>query len=241
MAQTVQGWLNGKEVKRLKSVPLHDLVTKEFFRDPLRPTHYNRQLMYAPADGVVLYAHADIGPDERIIEVKGRDFTVRDLLNDPAYDERSLVVGIFMSLYDVHVNRMPTDGVITEVEETPSMFTHNTSMYALEQGLFAGERVDRGDLAYLFENERLISRVYAPGLRSDYYMVQIADRDINSIVNWGEDDSMMQGDRFGMIRWGSQVDLVVPLAGKRGEFKLEMLAKRFTHVEAGVDAIVRIK
>jgi phosphatidylserine decarboxylase len=67
--------------------------------------------------------------------------------------------------------------------------------------------------------------------------VQIAERDVDEIANWGL-EHQMQGERYGMVRFGSQVDLVIPL--KPNEDRFCILAKVNHHVEAGVDALVEI-
>jgi phosphatidylserine decarboxylase len=68
--------------------------------------------------------------------------------------------------------------------------------------------------------------------------VQIAERDVDEIANWGM-EHQMQGERYGMVRFGSQVDVVIPL--KKGENRFEILAKVNYHVQAGVDPIIQIK
>ena len=238
MIQTVKEWLNSSEVRKLKRTPVTKIVTEKFFRDPLRPIHFDPSVFYAPADGVVLYAHNIVEPTDNIIEIKGRNFTLRDLLDDPKYDEPSLVIGIFMTFYSVHINRIPTNGYLVEEHFTPFIYTHGISMYQLEQDIFGKKAFDNSTLEYLFCNERKIITVYSPIIKDNYYLIQVADKDVNVIVNWGDGDYLTQGDRFGQIRWGSQVDLILPLTKDGCEFKT--LVKPFDYVHAGIDAIVKI-
>jgi phosphatidylserine decarboxylase len=230
-------WLKSEEVKGLRDMPIGKLVSKEFFRDPLRPVYIDPTVLYAPADGIVLYAYDDIGPDEAVVEIKGKKFTVRDALDDKAYEPRSLVVGIFMTIYDVHINRLPTGGCITAEHRTPYLFTPNISMEFEEEDIVKKAMPEEKDLSYLFCNERKIVSVYNPKIKIKYYLVQIAEKDVDVILNWGMGKDHTQGDRYGEVRYGSQVDLIIPLTGKT---KYEMLAKKNYHVQAGVDAIVRI-
>jgi len=242
---TLKEWLRTPEMRELKEYTQTELLTEKFFRDPFRRLYYNPNKMYSPADGVVLYAHDRIGPREKIVEVKGKNFTVQDLLYDYNYESDSLIVGVFMTIMDVHINRMPTNGYISETMETPFIYTHNTSMTPLELGLFYQEIgvTFNGNMNYLFKNEKLVTTVACPRIEGEYYVVQIADRDVNCIVNWGEGDFLQQGERFGMIRWGSQVDLVIPLDGldEETDVKYNILAKPFHHVLGGVDALVEIE
>jgi phosphatidylserine decarboxylase len=65
----------------------------------------------------------------------------------------------------------------------------------------------------------------------------VADKDVDVILNWGKGRHLMQGDRFGQIRFGSQCDLCLPL---RDHLEYEILVKPLDHVEAGIDPIVRV-
>jgi len=238
MAQNVNKWLKTKEAKKLLNMDVNTLVTKAFFRDPLRRVYQNPSVMYSPADGIVLYAYSNIGPNEPLVEVKGVNFTVRELLNDKNYNSNSLVVGVFMSSIDVHINRIPTDGHIIEERDTPFIYTHNISMYALEYDFFSKLGYNKDNLNYLFCNEKKISTVMRNKDPQEYYLVQIADKDINVIINWADGAYLQQGERFGMIRWGSQVDLIIPLEEDGPKYKI--LTKPLMHVEAGVDKIVGV-
>ena len=191
----------------------------------------------APADGVVLYAHPCVKPDEAIVVVKGRKFTTKDLLDDKDFTQDALVIGTYMTEADVHVNRVPTAGYLSEAHRTPYLFTHGFSMLLEQDSILDGKGSYQPDMSYLFPNERRIVSVYAPTLRLSYYLVQIAERDVNEIANWGL-KHQMQGARYGMVRFGSQVDIVVPL--KKNENRFKVLAKVNHHIEAGVDAIIEV-
>lgn len=238
MALPVNDWIKSKETQRVLNLSVNELVTRDFFRDPLRRIYQNPDVMYSPADGVVLYAYNCIGPNEPVVEVKGKNFTVRQIINDPTYNHNSLVVGIFMTAADVHVNRMPTNGYLVEERDTPFIYTHNISMYALEYEFFNQLGYDKNNLNYLFCNERKVSAVMSKEIRGEYYLVQVADKDINCIINWGDGNQMHQGERFGQIRWGSQCDLVIPL--RDNGLKYEITTEALMHVEAGIDKIVKI-
>lgn len=235
--QTLAEWKSSPEFTKIKSGTLGQLFEERFFRDPLRSTYNDPTVMYAPADGIVLYAQTDVGPTDAICNVKGKKFTPQDLLCDYEYRYPSLVVGIFMTQYDVHVNRVPARGYLNKVKATPYLFTPKISMVFEEKDIMEGEP-DPRDMAYLFKNERRISEIYCPIIRGNYYIVQVADKDVDEIVNWGEGEFFEQGERFGQIRTGSQVDLLIPLMNRR---QFELLVGPNQHVEGGIDAIVRIK
>ena len=234
----LQQWIKSPEVLRIKNENAGNRFGIEFFRDPLRPVFLRPEMFLAPADGIILYAHPKVAPDEPIVVVKGRKFTPQDLLDDRELATDCLCVGIYMTEYDVHVNRCPTAGYLSEVHRTPYLFTHNFSMMLEQDDLMHGKGSHPDDMGYLFPNERVITRMYSPKIKTSYYMVQIAERDVDEIANWGY-EHQQQGERFGIVRFGSQVDLVIPL--KSNEDRFEILAKVNYHVVAGVDALIRVK
>ena len=231
-------WLLTDEVKKQKAATGGEKFSRWFFRDPFRPLYLRPEMFLAAADGVILYAHKSVKPDEAIVVVKGRKLTPQDLLDDKEFALDSLVIGTFMTEFDVHVNRCPTAGYLTEVHKTPYLFTHNFSMTLEQEDLLEGKGPAQPDMGYLFPNERVIVRTYAPHLRLSYYTVQVAERDVDEISNWGY-EHQGQGERYGMVRFGSQVDLVIPLKPQDKD-RFKVLAKVNHHVTAGVDALVKV-
>lgn len=229
-------WLDSPELKRLKAMPEGEKFQKEFFRDPFRPIHLDPGIFYSPADGVVLYALDRVKPDEAIVEIKGKKFTPRDALDDQKYSHDSLVVGIFMTEFDVHVNRVPTSGYLSEVHRTPYLFTPNISMMLEQNDLTEEGGPKPEDMGYLFPNERCISSIYAPKINCTYYVIQIAERDVDEILNW-DYEHYVQGERFGLVRFGSQVDVIIPL---NMDNKYRLAVEKNVHVEGGIDPIVEI-
>lgn len=241
MTMPISQWLATPEIKKMRQERLHGQMAKveshEFFRDPLRNLKYNPMVFYSPADGIVLYALPKVDPAKTMLEIKGKEFTLQDLLSDKEYVTPSLVVGIFMTCYDIHVNRIPTNGYFSEERETPFIYTHNTSMVGIENNLFEKHEYDAGNLKYLFANQRKISTIHCAGMGGKYYIVQIADKEIDVITNWDKHKFLRQGDRFGLVRWGSQVDVCIPL---RDGISYKILVSPLDHVEAGIDPIIQI-
>ena len=95
MAQTLTEWLNG-EVKQLQKMPVSELSNTFFFRDPIRPHHIDHEHFYSPADGTILYQKFIKDPKEPIVEIKGMNYTLQDVVGDEDYNKPSLVIGIFM-------------------------------------------------------------------------------------------------------------------------------------------------
>ena len=214
MAEKLEDWLNG-EVKELSKMSVGELSNTFFFRDPIRPTYIDYEHFYSPADGTILY---------------------QDVMGDKDYNQPSLVIGIFMSFYDVHINRIPYGGVLKYKFLEPIEST-NKPMLAVEKDIL-NKVINPNNMDYLKYNERMSNQIYVPSLDYTYHIIQIADEDVNVIAPFKkQQDLCTQNERFSLIRWGSQVDLVLPL-DKR--FTFDVLLKETMHVNAGLDKLIKI-
>jgi phosphatidylserine decarboxylase len=234
MAEKLEDWLNG-EVAELSKLSIGELSNTFFFRDPLRPTYIDNNYFYSPADGTILYQKFVL-PGEQVLEIKGIDYTLQDVMGDKDYNKPSLVIGIFMSFYDVHINRIPYSGVIKYNHLEPIEST-NKPMLAVEKDIL-NKVINPNNMDYLKYNERMLNTIYNSTLDYTYNIVQIADEDVNVIAPFKQQgDLCTQNERFSLIRWGSQVDLVLPL-DKR--FTFELLLKETMHINAGLDKLIKI-
>lgn len=111
------------------------------------------------------------------------------------YTGRALKVGIFMNVFSVHVNRMPSDGEIEFLDYVPG------------KKWFAN--LDKASL----ENERMYVGYRSGGKR--VLLVQIAGLVARRIVcRLKKGDRLSRAQRFGMIKFGSKVDVYLPLSAK---------------------------
>jgi phosphatidylserine decarboxylase len=235
MAEKLEDWLNG-EVAELSKLPVAELSNTFFFRDPVRPTFIDYEHFYSPADGTILYQKRVL-PGEQVLEIKGIDYTLQDVMGDKDYNKPSLVIGIFMSFYDVHINRIPYDGIIKYKHLEPIEST-NKPMLAVEKDIL-NKVINPNNMDYLKYNERMYNKIYNSSLDYTYYLIQIADEDVNVIAPFKQQgDLCTQNERFSLIRWGSQVDLVLPLDDR---FTFELIQDTPMHINAGLDKLVKIK
>ena len=146
-----------------------------FFRDPERVPPPRPGLMLAPADGRVVSVQMAAPPVEL-----GLGETPR------------CRVAIFLSVLDVHVNRMPADGTVTRI--------------AYRHGAFLNASLDKASE----DNERNALAMRLPDGR-EIAVVQIAGLIARRIVcETHEGAAVRAGDRFGIIRFGSRTDLYLP-------------------------------
>lgn len=142
-----------------------------FFRDPERVVPTEADVAVSPADG-------------RIVRVEPKA--------DPITGEVRPCVSIFMSVVNVHVNRMPVAGTIEAIRYFPGAFFNA----ALDKASTDNERC-----AYLVRD----------GEDRQWVMVQVAGLVARRIVcRVEEGDALARGERYGMIRFGSRVDLYLP-------------------------------
>jgi len=238
MAEKLEDWLSG-EVAELSKLPVGELSNTFFFRDPLRPTYIDSEHFYSPADGTILYQKLVLPGApccENIVEIKGKNYTLQDVMGDKDYDKPSLVIGIFMSFYDVHINRIPYSGTIKYNRLEPIEST-NKPMLAVEKDIL-NNVINPNNMDYLKYNERVLNTIYNSSLDYTYYVVQIADEDVNVIAPFKQQgDLCTQNERFSLIRWGSQVDLVLPIDNR---YQFELLLKETMHINAGLDKLIKI-
>jgi phosphatidylserine decarboxylase len=150
-----------------------------FFRDPVRTTPRGGRLVIAPADGLVTMI-AKVPPPP---ELRGGDG-----LGDPDYTR----VSIFMSVFDVHINRAPIAGRVTRIAYVPGKFVNADLDKASE---------DNERQHFLIEGE--------DGVRIGFTQIAgLVARRILSFVRQG--DAVDAGQRIGLIRFGSRVDVYLP-------------------------------
>ncbi|MDQ3761798.1 MAG: phosphatidylserine decarboxylase [Actinomycetota bacterium] len=236
MAQSLEEWI-ASDVRVLDDRSPAWLAQHHFFRDPYRPRFVDQSYFFSPADGIILYQKI-VKPDSQLVDFKSERYTLQDAMRDSSFHSESLVIGIFMTFFDVHTNRIPYSGYLAYRELEP-IGTYNRPMVAMENTILEDLRIDLNKAAYLRQNQRMVNRIYAPRLRQSYYVLQIADYDVDCILPYrlNQNTPFRQGDRFSQIRHGSQVELVIPLTYRYG---LEVLQPDGCHVQAGLDPLVRI-
>src|SRR2546426_8492982 len=146
-----------------------------FFRGPVRTGPRGEQFVIAPADG-------------KIVDVA--------VVDEPTYlNARATRISIFMSVFDVHVNRYPASGTIELVRYHRGKFLHAAS--------------DKASL----DNEQ--ASVGVRTSRGPVLVRQIAGLIARRIVTDGTPgEQARQGERLGMIRFGSRVDVFLPNAAR---------------------------
>jgi phosphatidylserine decarboxylase len=236
MAKSLQEWI-ATDVAHQRSQPLKWISEEHFFRDPSRPVFSDCAYFFAPADGVVLYQR-NVQPADCIVEIKGKVYSLRQAMQDETFDQECLVIGVFMTMYDVHINRLPYRGFLSYKQLDP-LRTLNRPMLDVEHALVDDLTIDHDRADYLHTNQRVLNRVYAPDLGQYYYILQIADYDVDCVTpfNLRQNVPVAQNRRFSQIRFGSQVDLIVPICGR---YRFQLMQTVGVHVEAGVDPLIRI-
>ena len=145
MAQTLQEWIS-TEVKQLQKMPVGELSNTFFFRDPIRPNYIDHEHFYSPADGTILYQKFIKDPSEPIVEIKGMNYTLQDVMGDDEYNKPSLVIGIFMSFYDVHINRIPYGGLLS-YKPLDAIQSTNKPMLAVEKDIL-NKKINPANMEY---------------------------------------------------------------------------------------------
>ena len=151
------------------------LFILQFFRDPARPIPTQKNAVVSPADG-------------RIVAVENT--------NDPYAQREALKISVFMNVFNVHSNRIPVDGAITQIEYFRGSFFNA----ALDK---ASEKNERNALVIHTNHGHTVTCVQIAGL--------IARRILCYVK---ASDQVTRGQRYGFIRFGSRVDIYLPLTAK---------------------------
>jgi phosphatidylserine decarboxylase len=161
-----------------------------FFRDPERAAPADPAAVVSPADG-------------RVVEI----------VEESLEGRRGRRLSVFLSIWDVHVNRAPLAGRIEKLEYRPGRF------YAAMRARASTEN-EQNVIHLETERGRIVCR-------------QIAGWIARRVVCWkAEGDRVARGERIGMIRFGSRMDLWLPADA-------EIVVERGQHVRAGSSVLAR--
>jgi phosphatidylserine decarboxylase len=182
--------------RRLALIPLITTgLLAAFFRDPQRVTGSDTRVVYAPADGHILKI-------EQVVEPR--------FLGEPAWQ-----IAVVLSLFDVHINRSPTTGIVRYRSYQAGAY-HPILYPQAEQ-----------------ENERNfigIETALGPIL-----VMQMSGAVARRIVCYPEvGDTVTGGERIGLIKFGSRTDLFVPSR------IATPLVQRWQSVQGGVTPLLQI-
>jgi phosphatidylserine decarboxylase len=149
------------------------LFVSWFFRNPFRVVPQGSRVVVAPGDGKVIAIQEEFEP--RFIK------------------ERSIRISIFLNVFDVHINRVPCEGIIEDVQYQPGLF------------LVAS----KPDATLRNEQNALMIRTVQG---AKVLCVQVAGLIARRIVCWiSPGDRAVRGERFGLIRFGSRMDTFFPV------------------------------
>jgi len=204
-----------------------------FFRNPDRKPAAGSTIL-SPADGTVVYVR-QVEKDEDVMVVKkGYSAKIQDIIHeDLAFPK--VVIGIFMSPFNVHYNRAPLSGLIEFIRHYPAR-VNNFYMRPMHlRTIFRKKPLYKNSL-HILHNERTVTKVNGifRGIPLPCYLVQIAGKRVNRIESYlREGDYIKRGAIFGMIRMGSQVDLVV-----RHVTGMQVQVKQGDKVRAGETVLI---
>jgi phosphatidylserine decarboxylase len=167
----IAGWLGWTPVAAAAAVLT--LFVSWFFRNPARVIPQGSRLIVAPGDGKVLAVEEEFEP--RYLK------------------DRSVRISIFLNVFDVHINRLPCDGTIEDIQYQPGLFL-----------------VASKPNATLKNEQNAVMIKTAEGAK--VLCVQVAGLIARRIVCWvNPRERAVRGERYGLIRFGSRMDTFLPV------------------------------
>jgi phosphatidylserine decarboxylase len=181
-----------------------------FFRNPKRRCPEGENIV-SPADGRIVYVK-QIQPQEPVLSIKdNRPVRINDIVREDL-DNMKVLIGVFMSPFNVHYNRAPISGRLAFVRHYPAVVKnyHMTSMHW--RSLFKRFPI-YGKSLHILHNERTVTKITGKFKDAPLscYVVQIAGGSVRGIDSYVHENAIItKGKIFGMIRIGSQVDIILP-------------------------------
>ncbi len=167
----IAGWLGWMPVA--VGTAILTLFVSWFFRNPARVIPQGHGLVVAPGDGKVLAIEEEFEP--RYLK------------------DRAVRISIFLNVFDVHINRIPCEGTIEDVQYQPGLF-------------LVASRPD----ATVKNEQNAVMIKTVEGAK--VLCVQVAGLIARRIVCWvNPKDPAVRGERFGLIRFGSRMDAFLPV------------------------------
>lgn len=165
-----------------------------FYRNPERIPPEGKNIIVSPADSKILYIKEIKRGEIPFSKKKGKKCTLEEFTKtDFLHNGQAYQIGILMNYLDVHVVRSPINGHIHFIKHIPGKFISLKKIEAI------------------FTNERMITIIENSSIK--VAVVQIASRMVRRIaayVKVGQEVNI--GERIGIIKFGSQVDLLIPRA-----------------------------
>ena len=185
-------WLVAIGIWAIQGATYVGIIAWLFYRDPERVIPDTPGLVVSPADGTVIYIRRLEAGEPLRCDKNGAAMVLDEVKGTGLEHEALWQVGVSMVFTDVHVNRAPIAGKVSLVHHRPGKFLS----LRLKEALNVNERqtlvIDNGE--------------FQIGL------VQIASRLVRRIVAYvSPNQEIQRGQRVGMIKFGSQVDLFVPV------------------------------
>ena len=162
-----------------------------FYRDPERHPPDGADIVVSPADGEVIYVRRAVQGVLPVSTKEGRPYALEELTRTPLASRDAIVVGITLNLLDVHVNRAPIGGRVVSNHhhkghlQVAGQAREPVRERARDHRHRAGRRAGRG--------------------RPDRLTPRAADHQLRE-----EGQEVACGERIGVIRLGSQVDVILP-------------------------------
>lgn len=234
MAEAISRWR--RRVKHAIENFSVDYMSSEYcFRDPIRPIKNNSEIIYSPADGIIIDV-STLKSVDQLIYTKMGHVCLSSLSHNMIEEWQYVCITIFLTFYDPHIIRMPINGIVSRID-LPPLYVQDLPMLDFEETILNDKisEIDRSEVSCFAFNQRTLFEIFEPSLGKKIFLLLTADYDIDTILSFfsGNNRPIKQNHRMAQIRYGSMATIIIP-----SDMNFSPCVKELVHVEAGIDPIL---
>ncbi|VTP92126.1 Phosphatidylserine decarboxylase [Sphingobacterium daejeonense] len=161
---------------------------------------------------VLYWIAKEVSSIHESIFTKYNDVTLDNLSYSQIEDGAYWIVTIFLTFYDPHIIRIPTNGNVNRLD-LPAFYSENKAMLDIENKLLNNNiaNIKQELLASISFNQRVLLNIKPPLKKENYHIILTADYDIDTVVSFfSKPEFFKQNKRIASVRYGSMATCILP-------------------------------
>lgn len=136
--------------------------------DPIRPIKNNSEIIYSPADGIIIDV-STLKSVDQLIYTKMGHVCLSSLSHNMIEEGQYVCITIFLTFYDPHIIRMPINGIVSRID-LPPLYVQDLPMLDFEETILNNKisEIDRREVSCFAFNQRTLFEIFEPSLGKKY-------------------------------------------------------------------------